>query len=127
LHSSTLGNDIVAKNVCLRVIPQQAERACDKLARTFAAQVAALKDYRSKGEQKMAAQHVPVAEGASDSRRRQCTRRGGGTGEQGLHRRIARGGHLTNPALAGNRRGQPASYTMPRGTIAPPEASSFKS
>jgi len=46
-------------------IPQQdsAERAFNKLARTFAAQVSALKDYRSKGEQKMTVQHVHVAEG----------------------------------------------------------------
>ena len=46
-------------------IPQQdsAERAFNKLARTFAAQVAALKEYRSKGEQKMTVQHVHVAEG----------------------------------------------------------------
>jgi hypothetical protein len=46
-------------------IPQQdsAERAFNKLARTFAAQMAALKDYRSKGEQKMTVQHVHVAEG----------------------------------------------------------------
>ena len=35
----------------------------NKLARTFAAQVEALKNYRSKGEQKMTVQHVHVAEG----------------------------------------------------------------
>ena len=48
------------------IIPQQdsAQNAFNKLARTFAAQVAALKDYRSKGEQKMTVQHVHVAEGA---------------------------------------------------------------
>jgi hypothetical protein len=47
-------------------IPQQdsAERAFNKLTRTFAAQVSALKEYRSKGEQKMTVQHVHVAEGA---------------------------------------------------------------
>jgi hypothetical protein len=41
-------------------IPQQdsAERAFNKLARTFAAQVSALKDYRSRGEQKMTVVHV---------------------------------------------------------------------
>ena len=46
-------------------IPQQdsAERAFNKLARTFAAQMSALKEYRSKGEQKMTVQHVHVAEG----------------------------------------------------------------
>jgi hypothetical protein len=46
-------------------IPQQdsAERAFNKLTRTFAVQVEALKNYRSKGEQKMTVQHVHVAEG----------------------------------------------------------------
>jgi hypothetical protein len=46
-------------------IPQQdsAERAFNKLTRTFAAQVEALKRYRSGGEQKMTVQHVHVAEG----------------------------------------------------------------
>jgi hypothetical protein len=46
-------------------LPQQdsAERAFNKLARTFAAQVEALKRYRSGGEQKMTVQHVHVAEG----------------------------------------------------------------
>jgi hypothetical protein len=46
-------------------IPQQdsAERAFNKLARTFAAQVEALKRYRGGGEQKMTVQHVHVAEG----------------------------------------------------------------
>ncbi len=46
-------------------IPQQdsAQTAFNKLARTFAAQVEALKSYRSKGEQKMTVQHVHVAEG----------------------------------------------------------------
>ncbi len=40
-----------------------AEHAFNKLTRTFAAQVAALKEYRSKGEQKLTVQHVHVAEG----------------------------------------------------------------
>ena len=45
--------------------PQQdsAERAFNKLTRTFAAQMSALKEYRSKGEQKMTVQHFHVAEG----------------------------------------------------------------
>jgi hypothetical protein len=47
------------------IILQQdsAERAFNKLARTFAAQVEALKRYRSGGEQKVTVQHVHVAEG----------------------------------------------------------------
>jgi hypothetical protein len=46
-------------------IPQQdsAQNAFNKLVRTFAAQVEALKRYRSGGEQKMTVQHVHVAEG----------------------------------------------------------------
>jgi hypothetical protein len=46
-------------------IPQQdsAERAFNKLARIFAAQISALKDYRSRGEQKMTVQHVTVGDG----------------------------------------------------------------
>jgi len=46
-------------------IPQQdsASAAFNKLTRTFAAQMSALKEYRSKGEQTMTVQHVHVAEG----------------------------------------------------------------
>jgi hypothetical protein len=40
-----------------------AERAFNKLTRTFAAQMSALKDYRSRGEQRMVVQHVNVADG----------------------------------------------------------------
>jgi hypothetical protein len=40
-----------------------ASNAFNKLARTFATQISALKEYRSKGEQKMTVQHVHVAEG----------------------------------------------------------------
>jgi hypothetical protein len=46
-------------------IPQQdsAERAFNKLARTFAAQVEALKRYRTGGEQRVTVEHVTVNEG----------------------------------------------------------------
>jgi len=40
-----------------------AERAFNKLARTFAAQVEALKRYRTGGEQKVTVEHVTVNEG----------------------------------------------------------------
>jgi Tfp pilus assembly protein PilE len=48
-----------------QMIPQQdaAERAFNKLARTFAAQMDTLKRYRSKGEQKVTVQHVTVNDG----------------------------------------------------------------
>ena len=46
-------------------IPQQdsAERAFNKLARTFASQLEALKRYRSAGEQTVRVEHVTVNEG----------------------------------------------------------------
>ena len=46
-------------------IPQQdsAERAFNKLARTFAVQMEALKRYRTGGEQRVTVQHVTVNEG----------------------------------------------------------------
>jgi hypothetical protein len=46
-------------------IPQQdsAERAFNKLTRTFASQMEALKRYRTGGEQKVTVQHVSVSEG----------------------------------------------------------------
>jgi NAD-specific glutamate dehydrogenase len=46
-------------------IPQQdsAERAFNKLARTFASQVEALKRYRTGGEQTVRVEHVTVNEG----------------------------------------------------------------
>lgn len=46
-------------------IPQQdsAERAFNKLTRTYAMQMEALKRYRTGGEQKMTIQHVTVSEG----------------------------------------------------------------
>ncbi len=49
----------------VETIPQQdsAERAFNKLARTFAAQMEALRKYRSGGEQKVTVKHVTVNEG----------------------------------------------------------------
>jgi hypothetical protein len=49
----------------VETLPQQdsAERALNKLARTFAMQMEALKRYRTGGEQKVTVQHVSVSEG----------------------------------------------------------------
>jgi len=49
----------------VETIPQQdsAERALNKLARTFATQMEALKRYRTGGEQKMTVEHVHVHDG----------------------------------------------------------------
>ncbi len=49
----------------VETLPQQdsAERAFNKLARTFAAQVEALKRYRTGGEQKVTVEHVNVSAG----------------------------------------------------------------
>ena len=50
----------------VETIPQQdsAERAFNNLARTFAAQVEALRRYRTGGEQKVTVQHVTVSDNA---------------------------------------------------------------
>jgi hypothetical protein len=49
----------------VETIPQQdsAERALNKLARTYATQMETLKRYRTGGEQKVTVQHVSVSEG----------------------------------------------------------------
>ena len=49
----------------VETLPQQdsAERALNKLARTYATQMEALKRYRTGGEQKVTVQHVSVSEG----------------------------------------------------------------
>ncbi len=49
----------------VETLPKQdsAERALNKLARTYATQMAALKRYRTGGEQKVTVQHVSVREG----------------------------------------------------------------
>ena len=49
----------------VEILPQQdsAERAFNKLARTFAAQMEALKRYRSTGQQKVTVEHVTVQAG----------------------------------------------------------------
>ena len=50
---------------CVENIPQQdsAERALNKLARTFASQIEALNRHRGKGQQKVTVEHVHVHEG----------------------------------------------------------------
>src|SRR5580704_2062120 len=63
LHMSTM--TFARRLAHVENIPQQdsAERAFNKLARTFAAQVEALKRYRSGGEQTVRVEHVTVNEG----------------------------------------------------------------
>ena len=63
VHNATMTFARRLAHVELVAQQDSAERAFNKLARTFAAQVEALKRYRSGGEQKMTVQHVHVAEG----------------------------------------------------------------
>jgi hypothetical protein len=65
-------------------IPQQdsAERAFNKLARTFAAQMEALKRYRSRGDQTVRVEHVTVNEGGQ-AIVGNVAHRGGGNGDDG--------------------------------------------
>lgn len=63
VHAATMTQ---ARRLALvETIPQQdsAERALNKLARTFAAQMETLKRYRTGGEQKVTVHHVTVNEG----------------------------------------------------------------
>jgi hypothetical protein len=63
VHNATMTFARRLAHVELVAQQDSAERTFNKLARTFAAQVEALKRYRSSGEQKMTVQHVHVAEG----------------------------------------------------------------
>ena len=68
----------------VKTIPQQdsAERAFNKLARTFAAQIEALKRYRSRGDQTVRVEHVTVNEGGQ-AIVGNVAHRGGGNGDDG--------------------------------------------
>jgi hypothetical protein len=63
VHNATI--TFVRRLAHVETIPQQdsAERAFNKLARTFAAQVEALKRYRTGGEKTVRVEHVTVNEG----------------------------------------------------------------
>ena len=63
VHNATM--TFARRLATVTTIPQQdsAERALNKLARTFTTQIEALKRYRSTGEQKVTVQHVTVNEG----------------------------------------------------------------
>jgi hypothetical protein len=63
IHSATI--KMARRLAHVETIQQQdsAERALNKLARTFAAQVDTLKRYRSKGEQRVYVERVNVGEG----------------------------------------------------------------
>ena len=63
VHTATMAS--ARRLAFAETIQQQdsAERAFNKLARTFTAQMEALKRYRTGGEQKVTVQHVSVSEG----------------------------------------------------------------
>jgi hypothetical protein len=72
-------------------IPQQdsAERAFNKLARTFTTQMEALKRYRTGGEQKVTVQHVTVGEGGQAIVGNVTQGRGGAATEQSASQPLA--------------------------------------
>jgi len=63
VHSLTMDFASRLANADNLVQRDSAERTLNKLARTFAAQVEALKRYRSNGEQKFTVEHISVNEG----------------------------------------------------------------
>jgi hypothetical protein len=82
VHAATMTFALRLRHV--KTIPQQdsAERAFNKLARTFAAQVEALKRYRSRGDQTVRVEHVTVNEGGQ-AIVGNVAHRGGGNGDDG--------------------------------------------
>src|SRR5262249_4601564 len=63
IHTATMTFARRLANVETRGQQDSAERALNKLARTYAMQMEALKRYRTGGEQKVTVQHVSVNEG----------------------------------------------------------------
>jgi hypothetical protein len=63
VHMATMALARRLANVENTAQQDSAERAFNKLARTFAAQVEALKRYRSRGDQTVRVEHVTVNEG----------------------------------------------------------------
>ena len=63
IHMATMR--LVRQITQVETLPQQdsAERALNKLARTFTTQMEAFKRYRSGGEQKVTVQHMSVSDG----------------------------------------------------------------
>jgi len=80
VHMATM--TFASRLALVDTIPQQdsAERAFNKLARTFAVQMEALKRYRTGGEQKVTVQHVTVNEGGQAIVGAVSTPRAGGGG-----------------------------------------------
>jgi len=82
IHTATM--TFARRLAHVKTIQQQdsAERALNKLARTFAAQVEALKRYRSRGDQTVRVEHVTVNEGGQ-AIVGNVAHRGGGNGDDG--------------------------------------------
>lgn len=92
VHNATMTFARRLNNV--ETIPQQdsAERAFNKLARTFAAQMEALKRYRTGGQQKVTVEHVTVNQGGQAIVGNVTHKGGGGdekTGDQSHAKQIA--------------------------------------
>jgi hypothetical protein len=82
IHTATM--TFARRLAHVKTIQQQdsAERALNKLARTFAAQLEALKRYRSRGDQTVRVEHVTVNEGGQ-AIVGNVAHRGGGNGDDG--------------------------------------------
>jgi hypothetical protein len=92
----------------VETIPQQdsASNMLNKLARTFAAQVEALKKYRSAGEQTIKVQHVTVNDGGQ-AIVGNVNRGGGGTEKNGGQPHEPCGADECGPALLGHEQAHP--------------------
>jgi hypothetical protein len=116
IHKATMV--AAARLTRVETIPQQdsASNMLNKLARTFAAQVEALKRYRSAGEQTIKVQHVTVNEGGQ-AIVGNVSQGGGGTAKNGGQPHEPCAAAECGPALLGHQQTVPApmsSASRPR-------------
>jgi hypothetical protein len=115
IHNATM---VAARRLNhVETIPQQdsASTMLNKLARTFAAQVEALKKYRSAGEQTIKVQHVTVNEGGQ-AIVGNVSQGGGGTAKTGAQPHEPCASHECGPSLLGHEQALPLPMPGPGGS-----------
>jgi hypothetical protein len=114
IHNATM---VAARRLShVETIPQQdsASTMLNKLARTFASQVEALKKYRSAGEQTIKVQHVTVNDGGQ-AIVGNVSQGGGGTAKTGGQPHEPCAAHECGPALLGHEQTLPLPVPGPGG------------
>jgi hypothetical protein len=115
IHNATM---VAARRLNhVETIPQQdsASIMLNKLARTFATQVEALKKYRSAGEQTIKVQHVTVNDGGQ-AIVGNLSQGGGGTAKTGAQPHEPCASHECGPSLLGHEQALPLPMPRPGGS-----------